>query len=353
MNILFINSAKNWGGNELWSVGAANALAERGHYVVFAFRSDIFIPKLSPKVIQARMSLKHELDLYTYSVLREIIRDRKIEYVIPTKRKEYFIGGLMAKLFGIKSVFRLGIVREIKRSDLAQQFVYSKLPNAIIVNAKEIKNTLIKCVNIEPNKVKVIYNGYDFPKDYEKGAYIERRDSEEFIFASAGRLSDQKGFDLLLNAVALLKSRNLNFRCVIAGDGSSREEYERYIKENGIEKYFDFIGHSQYVRHLFSQADCIVIPSRNEGVPNALFEAWSLGKPVIASLAAGIPEVIHDGENGYLFDLNPQSIADTIVKSLENRNKLAEFGAIGERRLNEYFTKNRMAGEIEDLLKSL
>ena len=93
MKLLIINSAKEWGGNELWSVSAANSLSESGVDVFIAVRSDIFNDRLKSSVSIVKVPLKHEADLTTYRILNQLLIDEKIDIILSTKRKDYVIGG--------------------------------------------------------------------------------------------------------------------------------------------------------------------------------------------------------------------------------------------------------------------
>ncbi len=353
MNILFLNSAKFWGGNERWSAAAIRSLASRGHKLFLAARTNIFdemLPLEAATII--KLPFRHELDLSTYLPLWRLIRKNRIDVLVPTKRKDYVIGGVLARLSGAACAMRLGITREVPGWDLPQRFVYKSLPRAIIVNARKTKEILVDSGLSNPGRVHLIYNGYDFPEEWEK--FEEARlDTSEFTFAAAGRLSPQKGFDLLLEACALLKSRGARFRIYIAGEGSAREDYERFIAENGLECHVELIGEIRNVRGFFAESDAVIIPSRNEGVPNALFEARSVRKPVLASDAAGIPEVVSHGTDGVLFGLHPEEIADAMMNAINGKYDLKAIGEAGFRKLHSEFTLERMTDKLEALFNHL
>lgn len=118
-----------------------------------------------------------------------------------------------------------------------------------------------------------------------------------------GRLVKIKGLDVLLRAAKIAG----NLRVVVAGDGPQRAKLQELARELSVEA--EFLGRvgRERKRQLLSSCDFVVIPSRNlegrdEGLPVVCLEAMAAGRPIIASRAGGLPEVIADGQNGLLFD---------------------------------------------------
>lgn len=351
MNILFVNSAKSWGGNELWSTNAANGLAGRGHQIHFASRNHLFDEKLNSEIKIIRFRFSGDVDFSTAAALNSYINRNKIDVVIATKRREYFICAVAAKLAKTPIVFRLGIQRTISKYDLPQKFVLGKLPDAVIVNAAVVKSGLAECSIIDDDKIKLIYNGYQFPETVNK-MHIDNP-SNKFIFASAGRLTAQKGYDVLLEAVKILRAERNDFICVIAGEGNQADEYKQFTIDNKIEDSVQFLGHINNSRELFAACDSALIPSRSEGVPNALFEAWSVGKPVAASNSSGIPEVVVNGKDGLMCSLIPGELAAVMKKMIDNPEAAAEMGRNGKIKTETVFSMDKMINSLELFLKGL
>lgn len=352
MQLLIINSAKEWGGNELWSVSAANSLADTGVKVYFAARTDIFNGKLSDSVQIVKVPLKHEVDLATYKTLNSIINSAGINIILSTKRKDYVIGGVLGKIHSLPVVFRLGIQRKISKKDFPQRLVYKILPSAVITNAEITKRDLISDSLVRADIIHTIYNGYKF------GAVSPIIDfaiphNDDFIFCAAGRLAPQKGFDVLLEACSILKQKELNFQLYIAGEGSERQTYTDFIDRKGLKNNVFLPGHLNNVRAFFAQGNCVVIPSRSEGVPNALFEAWSMMKPVICSNASGLPEVIKNGENGLMVNLSADEIAEKMEKVMSDKKLCGALGRNGNTTLIHDFSLEKMTNKILKLFSDL
>ncbi len=347
LNILFLNSAKSWGGNERWLASAANGLADRGHNVFLAYRTEIFKGRIYDSVRMIKLPFKHEFDLKTRKAIRPLIKEQSIDLLLPTKRKEYFIAGQIGKSMKIPVIFRMGILRSFPGWDLPQRYVYRYLPTAVIVNANIIMESLVHEEIMPAERINVIYNGYEFPDDIEE--YALNMPKNKFIFASAGRLTRQKGFDLLLKAASILKLKDRKFHLIIAGEGSERAKCEHFVSNNFLREDVTFTGEIENVSGLFARSDAVVIPSRSEGIPNVLFEAWNAKKPVIASNAAGIPEAVKDGANGLLVSLNPEDIATAMEYIMNNSTAAAKIGDNGYDTLKTKFSLKNMLDQIEEL----
>jgi len=125
-----------------------------------------------------------------------------------------------------------------------------------------------------------------------------------------------KGGDLLLVALAELKEEIPDIHTYVALDVPEGHQLRRMVFELELEQNVTFVGFlpPKEYRRLLASVDLLVLPSRREAFPIALLEAMALGKPIVASRVGGIPEVIKDGRNGILVDLEPRQIAQAILR---------------------------------------
>ncbi|WP_316753570.1 glycosyltransferase [Pedobacter gandavensis] len=138
-----------------------------------------------------------------------------------------------------------------------------------------------------------------FPKPQDQPVYPHR-----FILA-VGRLASQKGFDVLISAFKRVDERNLHL--LISGEGEQREALEAQIEGLGLSQRIKLIGFRENIHDYYLQAEMFVLSSRNEGYPNALLEALSLGCPCIATNCEyGPADLIDHGKNGLL--IKPENI---------------------------------------------
>ena len=150
-----------------------------------------------------------------------------------------------------------------------------------------------------------------------------------------GRICEQKGQLLLIDAVNILAKKGIDFELVLGGDGEMRPEVEAQIQKHGLNDKVRITGwiSSDQVRSEILNAKALVLPSFAEGLPVVIMEAMALRRPVISTYIAAIPELVITGENGFLFpagDVN--ALADTLEKFLaiptEQLNQMGELAYI-------------------------
>lgn len=159
-----------------------------------------------------------------------------------------------------------------------------------------------------PERIVYIPNGVDIRQFYPAAWHIERSSVQERTLLCVGRLEYAKGIDVLLRAWAYMLNipahwrTNLQPRLLLAGDGSCRIELEKLALELGIQESVEFLGTRYDIAHLMRSAWGFVLPSRWEGMSNALLEAMACGLPCIATRVSGSEDVIEQGVNGLLVE---------------------------------------------------
>jgi len=131
-----------------------------------------------------------------------------------------------------------------------------------------------------------------------------------------GRLCEQKGQLLLVEAMSRVVGNGLPFELVLAGDGEMRAEVEALVAARGLQAHVRITGWigSEQVRAEILSARALVLPSFAEGLPVVIMEAMVLRRPVISTFVAGIPELVQSGESGWLF---PAGDVDALVAAIE------------------------------------
>ena len=175
-----------------------------------------------------------------------------------------------------------------------------------------------------------------------------RPDSRTLRLLAVGRLVPQKGFDLLLEALAGI-SRNVEL--TIAGEGPQRDELQELASRLPVGKTVHFAGFSDNPWALMVQSDVLVLSSRYEGLPNAVLEAGALGLPVIAcDCPGGAREIVHDGENGLLI---PCGDTGALARAIERFEPLRFDRAAIRERIEREHCPETIVGEYAHLLQSV
>jgi glycosyltransferase involved in cell wall biosynthesis len=157
-----------------------------------------------------------------------------------------------------------------------------------------------------------------------------------------GRLRIRKGVEVLLEALREIPQAELR----IAGDGEHRKRLERRVSELGLETAVTFLGNCDAgrVRRLLAGAAALVVPSIYEGMPLVVLEAMAAGVPVVASAVSGIPEVVVDGETGWLVPPeDPRALEQALEDVLARPQEARRRGEAGRRRVDERYRPAKAA----------
>lgn len=174
---------------------------------------------------------------------------------------------------------------------------------------------------------------------------------------SVGRLSEQKGQMLLIEALTELHRRGRDFHLTLVGDGELRPEIERAIAAGGLGAKVTLVGWADEAavrRHVLA-ARALVLPSFAEGLPVVIMEALALGRPVVSTYIAGIPELVQPGQNGWLV---PAGSVEHLVAAIEevlaaDATRLAAMGESGRARVRERHDMRTIGPRLAALLQEL
>jgi glycosyltransferase involved in cell wall biosynthesis len=223
---------------------------------------------------------------------------------------------------------------------------YKKLDH-IICQSAIMQNDLIDNFNIDKDQTTVIHNPVAaFPDiSFIKGALFEKT---SYKFMTVARLSEEKGIDRLIKAVALLP---FEFTYHIIGEGDRRKSLEELVKHLQMQDKVFFEGQKNYPFNKMEDADLFLFGSYYEGFPNAVLEAGAHGIPVVAfDAAGGLDEIIIDGENGLIVrGKDEASFALAIQQALAidfDRKNIQE-------RTRQRFAMRTWINKLEQLLNSL
>jgi glycosyltransferase involved in cell wall biosynthesis len=168
------------------------------------------------------------------------------------------------------------------------------------------------------------------------------------------RLAYQKGQDVLLKAWRTVQEHIPAARLILAGDGPLRRQLERLAADLGVSDSVEFAGLVGDVRALLAAADGFVLPSRYEGMSNALLEAMATGLPCVATRVSGSEEVIVDGQSGLLVPPeNPDALATALLTVLTDPERARTLGRSARARVECAFDQRRVMDQLSELYRSL
>lgn len=191
-------------------------------------------------------------------------------------------------------------------------------------------------------KIRRIYNGVDLGRFRSE---IPASEAPPLVLG-VGRLVEKKGFSVLVDACRLLREGAETFRCEIVGSGPEEDRLRRQIETGGLDGKVHLRGALPYERVVEAMrgARVVVLPAvvardRNvDALPTVLLEAMAVGRPVVASRLSGIPEIVAEGETGFLVPPgDPEALAGCLSLLLRDPGKAAAMGCAGRRRAEGLF----------------
>ncbi len=357
MNILFLNSLgrKKWGGGEKWMISAGRELKEKDHRVIIACLPG---SKIERHAREKGLEIFHfhipsDIAFWKMPLLRSFFQKNNIDVLICCQNKDVRIGARAARKANVPAIFARQGVRNLSNK---KKYIrpFTQYIDGIITNTQSIKKIYESFGWFPENFIHVIYNGVEIPENVNtmdlRTKFNLPQDSK--ILFSSGRLDHQKGFDILITVAAKAKVKGFNWQFIIAGEGKLKKELNTMALKSGVRDMIRFIGFSNDIPALLRASDIFVLPSRYEGMPNALLEAMAMGKASVATRVNGTSELIEDGISGFLVEPeNPQRIFEKLLELLTHDDLRKSMGQKAKVHVEKHFTMKKMAGQLEILFK--
>ncbi len=237
---------------------------------------------------------------------------------------------------------------------------FMKFLPAIVGVSDEICTKIIQ-KGINSDKVKLIPNGIDINSYKHRSTPTTISLSEEldiknndFVVGTLGRLNWQKAHHFLLDAVKILKNKSHNVKCVIFGDGPSRNELEEKRDQLGLQGLVYFPGFSRDIIEALKFIDIFVLTSVDEGLPMVLLEAMAMKKPIVTTPVGEINKVIHHSVNGFIYPVGDiTALVDHIIELQEDKGLRKRLGDEACKTFEKHYTSKIMAVKYVDVYKSL
>lgn len=356
--ICFFNTTMTWGGGEKWHFDMSRCLFQRGYKVKLytGINSELYLKAVSAGIPASSIGVSGLSFLNPFRVtgLASQLRQDKAGVLIINDSRDLKLAGLAGRLAGVERIiYRRGSAIPIRNTFL-NRWIFKHLVDDIIANSRQTARTILAHNDrLFPNeKIHVIYNGMDlmqFDNLVAQPPYT--CPSGEVVIGHAGRLSRQKGQSHLIEVAARLKNNGLRFKMLIAGKGSLEVGLKAMAASMGLQDEVIFTGFTEDIKGLMQASDIFVLPSLWEGFGFVLIEAMACSKPVVAFDISSNPEVVADGETGFLVEpFNTEAMTEKIMQLARNPELRQKMGAAGRKRVEEHYTLTKAIKQIEDLL---
>lgn len=268
----------------------------------------VFLSKLDNNVDVKCLNISGKLWLSVVPILTTILR-KKPNFCILGFHQLLFMGLLapLFHIFGVRIMIRDTIIPSLFHQNINKLYhklsicAYQSFDN-IIVQSNDMQNDLVNNWGVNIKKTILINNPVDTVQINSRiyDCPDELKNKNIFTFVSAGRLTYQKGYDIIIERMHEMQP-NIPFKLLILGSGELEHELKERIANYQLEDNISFLGYHDNVASYLFYSDALLLSSRYEGFPNIVLEAQALGKPVFSnSCLGGINEILINGENGWV-----------------------------------------------------
>lgn len=351
--ICFFNSHRHWGGGEKWHAETILYLQDKKYSVFFCGRlGSALVKMLYSKVPSFYVQFTNVsfLNPFAYISLIKLFKKYRPHTIILCLPIDVKVAGLAAKIAGVPNiVYRRGSAIPIKNS-LYNRFLFSRVITQVIANSQETARTILQNnPNLFPKQqIRVLYNGIQIPPVYSKKEHAIP------VIAAAGRLEPQKNFDILIPLAQTLLARSYQFVIKIAGRGELADALHEKIKKQNLTDVIELVGFKNDIYDFFAESDMFVLPSLWEGFGFVLAEAMSQELPLVAFNVSSNPELIVEGENGYLVEHNNvEMFADRVCALLDSAELRSHMGRKGREKVIAEFSAEFSHAQTEKYVLEL
>lgn len=305
MKILILCTHLNPGGISRYVINLAAGLKDLGHDVWVGSCGGDWTEELeSRKLGVVRLpidtkSIASPKVVFSFLRLSRFIRKARIEVIHCNTRVTQMLGFLA---FVFLRVPYVSAFHGFYRPSLLRKKIKLCGLRAIAVSAS-VGEHLTGDLAIDKDRVRVVYNGIDVTPQPVAGAPVRQAlgfAPDEFLIGILGRISEEKGHMLAIEAFHALTAQDPSARFLVSGTGKREAQLKRYISEHGLDHLVRFLDIP--AQQFLSVLDLLLVPSRKEGFGFAVIEAFAAEVPVIGFNTGGIAEIIRDKENGVLFN---------------------------------------------------
>lgn len=282
--------------------------------------------------------------------------------------KAGFLGRLSARLAGVPIIIHTyhGHILRGYYGPLTSWFLrcmeraLAFFTDGIIAVSEEVKRDLLLHGITSPDKITVIPLGFQLEPFLNSEAHRDEFRHElglnntHRLVGIVGRIVPIKNHRLFLEAAATVAVEEPAARFIVVGDGELRPEMEEYARKLGIGERVIFTSWRRDLPRIYADLDVLAITSNNEGTPVSAIEAMAAGCPVVATRVGGVPDLIKEGETGYLAPPGDgQSLAAALLRLLRDPEAALRVGQAAQAVARDRFHAKRLTADMEGLYSHL
>jgi len=355
--ICFFNSMNTWGGGEKWHFDVASYMVrQQFRALLVSSPGSPLSEKLTEINIRCygiRISNLSFLNPVKLLRIARIFRREKVGVLITNLSGDMKVASIAGKIAGVPGIiYRRGSAIPIRNTPF-NRYLFRRVITNIVANSWETRRTILANneMLVPDSKIRVIYNGIYLSRYHENVTPLYLPQPEEIVLGSAGRLSEEKGHDHLLEMLRYLQVNGHRFTLLIAGEGRLMGHLQRKARKLGVDGQVRFLGFVEDMPSFFRSLDIFLLPSTYEGFGYVIAEAMASRKPVIAFDIRSSAEIIVHGTTGYVTERNnPSAMARRVLELSGSRELREVMGKNGRKRVEELFSFEKNREEILDVI---
>ena len=359
--VCFFNSTDFWGGGEKLHFEYASYFQQKGVDVFIACRPKSPLEEKAKnagiKTIPVSIGDLSFLNPFAVSKVARSLRAQQIDTVIATTSEDIKMGGIAAKKAKIANVVYLrGLAVPIKKS-IINTFLFNRVITHVVANSKETERQIFK--NLDPSKihgkVEVIYHGIDTQALLRETKKYPLKNAEgcPVILGHAGRLTEQKGQLLLIEAAKILRDRGLDFCLYMAGEGELKSTLQTKINNYHLQRHVHLLGFVSEMNQFMNAIDVFLLSSAWEGFGFVLVEAMLKACPVVAFNTSSNPEIVVADKTGFLVNYpNVEAFADAVERLILDVKLREEMGQTAQKHVRSSFDKGDRIDQFIRFIKT-
>jgi glycosyltransferase involved in cell wall biosynthesis len=177
---------------------------------------------------------------------------------------------------------------------------------------------------------------------------------QRFAVGWIGRMTSVKRTNDVLVAFKRVRDSGVDACLCMVGDGPDRPQLEQRAHELGVMRDTLFLGYQEDVAPYYAAFDALVLPSSNEGTPVSAIEALAAGRPVVATRVGGVPDVVREGEDGFLVEAgDTEQLAERLVRLARDPQLRERMGEQGRERVLPRYAVDRLVDDVDRLYRTL
>jgi glycosyltransferase involved in cell wall biosynthesis len=352
ITLALVNGMRSLGGAELWHLDAARGLQARGHRVVVVGQpgSPLLLRAAADGLETAGVPIRCDGAPWTIAQLAALLRARGITAVLCNRLKDLKAAGVAAHLAGVRVVLKSRESDHPLRRRPHYRWYYGRVATGVLVNSRAtLRTTLDSAPWLPPARVHLLYKGIDGDR-----FHADPEPPGRPVVGFAGTLDERKGVPLLMAAWprVLAAARGAPPLLRIAGEGPLRGALEAWRAGLPDPGGVELAGWVEDMPAFHRGLALLAVPSRYEGFGLAAAEAGACGRPVVATRASSLPEVVSDGETGLLVPPDdPAALAGAILRLLEDPDLRRGLGAAAAGFVRARFDREESLTRLADLLR--